>query len=105
MKDQSDGGMWNLLVWMATGLLLLAGVFLVWFWYMPVIQKNESMQREIIALEEKKTRGQKEARQWEETINDLQTDPETSERLARERFGYARPDENVARFEEDNDHE
>ena len=103
MKDRLEGGMGNLLVWMATGLLLLAGVFLVWFWYMPVIQKNESMQREIIALEEEKDREQKEARQWEESINAIQTDRETSERLAREDFGYARPGENVARFEEDND--
>lgn len=102
MKDRLEGGMGNLLVWMATGLLLLAGVFLVWFWYMPVIQKNESMQREIIALEEEKDRKQKKAKQWEESINAIQTDRETSERLARER-GYARPGENVARFEEDND--
>lgn len=106
MKDRSEElGMWNLFVWMAMGLLLLAGVFLVWFWYMPVIQKNESMQREIIALEKEKAREQQKARQWEESINAFQTDQETSERLARERFGYARPDENVARFEEDNDHE
>ncbi len=105
MKDRSEGGMGDLLVWMATGFLLLAGVFLVWFWYMPVIQKNESMQWEIVALEKEKTRELKKSRQWEETINALQTDRETSERLARERFGYARPEENVARFEEDNDYE
>lgn len=105
MNNRSEGlGMWNLFVWMAMGLFLLAGVFLVWFWYMPVIQKNESMQREIIALEEEKVREQKESRQWEESINALQTDRETSERLARER-GYARPGENVARFEEDDDYE
>ena len=54
MKDRSEGGMGDLLVWMATGFLLLAGVFLVWFWYMPVIQKNESMQWEIVALEKEK---------------------------------------------------
>lgn len=109
MKDRSEGlRMGNLFVWMAMGLLLLAGVFLVWFWYMPVIQKNERMQREIIALEEEKAREQKEARQLEESINALQTDPETSERLARETLGYAGADENVARFEveeEDSDHE
>lgn len=105
MKDRSEGVMGNLLVWMAMGLLLFAGVFLVWFWYMPVIHKNESMQREIIALEEEKTREQEKSRQWEESINALQTDPETSERLARGRFGYARPGENVARFEGDNDRE
>lgn len=107
MKNRSEGlGMWNLFVWMAMGLLLLAGVFLVWFWYMPVIQKNERMQREIIALEKEKAREQKESRQLEESINALQTDRETSERLARETLGYAGADENVARFEEaDADHE
>ena len=107
MKNRSEGlGMWNLFVWMAMGLLLLAGVFLVWFWYMPVIQKNERMQREIIALEKEKAREQKESRQLEESINALQTDLETSERLARETLGYAGADENVARFEEaDADHE
>lgn len=106
MKDRSEGlRMWNLFVWMATGLLLLAGVFLVWVWYMPVIQKNERMQREIIALETEKNREQQKARQWEESINALQTDSETSERLARERWGYARADENVARFEEEDGQE
>lgn len=98
--------MWDLFVWMTMGLLLLVGLFLVWFWYMPVIQKNERMQREIIALEKEKAREQEESRQLEESINALQTDRETSERLARETLGYAGADENVARFEEaDDDHE
>ena len=59
----------------------------------------------LLLWKRKKTRELKKSRQWEETINALQTDRETSERLARERFGYARPEENVARFEEDNDYE
>ena len=107
MKDRSEGlGMWDLFVWMTMGLLLLAGLFLVWFWYMPVIQKNDGMRREIIALEKEKTREQEESRQLEESINALQTDRETSERLARETLGYAGANENVARFEEaDDDHE
>jgi cell division protein FtsB len=32
-------------------------------------------------------------------INDLRNDPKTIERLAREKLGYARPDETVVRFE------
>ena len=107
MKDRSEGwGMWDLFGWMTMGLLLLAGLFLVWFWYMPVVQKNERMQREIIALEKEKTREQEESRQLEESINAFQTDRETSERWARETLGYASADENVARFEEaDDNHE
>ncbi len=103
MKNRSEEfGIWNLLTWVAMGLFLLAAsVVVVSLWYMPVIQKNEGMRQEIIALKEKIAREREVARQLGESINALQTDPEAVERQAREALGYAGPDESVVRIIEE----
>ena len=100
MKAHSEGfGIWNLLTWMAMGLFLVAGGIVVSLWYMPVIEKNEGMRRQIIALEDKISYEQEVAWQLKTSIDALQTDPDVIERMAREKLGYAKPGETVVRFE------
>ncbi len=100
MKKHTEGfGIWNLLTWMAMGLMLVAGGVVVSLWYMPVIEKNEGMRRQIIALEGRIQHEREVAEQLKTSIGALQTDPEVIERMARERLGYAASGETVVRFE------
>ncbi|SPE54458.1 Septum formation initiator [Verrucomicrobia bacterium] len=95
-----DLGIWTKLTRVAVFLFFLAGCLLVAVWYLPLIQQNERMRKEILRLD---TRIQKEteaARQLKSSIDALRNDPRAVERLARERLGYAKAGETVIRFEE-----
>jgi cell division protein FtsB len=91
---------WDKLTRVVLGLLFLAALVAVGVWYLPLIQQNERMRREVMRLE---TLVQKEAetkRQLTDTMEALTSDPKAVERLAREKMGYAKPGETVIRFEE-----
>jgi len=79
--------------------LLLAGLLLVAVWYLPLIQQNERMQRENLRLERELQKEKEKSRQLQADIDALRNDPQTVERLTREKLGYARPGETVVRFE------
>ena len=67
--------------------------------YLPVIQKNERMRRDIDQLETQQKQQEETYRQLRAEIEALRNDPKTVERLAREKLGYAKTDEMVIRFE------
>ena len=94
-----DVGIWSKLTHLAYFLLFVAGVLALCFWYLPLIQQNERMRKEILRFD---TRIQKETevgRQLKGSLDALSNDPKSVERLARERLGYAKPGETVIRFE------
>jgi len=66
---------------------------------MPLIQQNERMRADELRLEMELQKETEKSRQLQAQIDALQNDPKTVERLAREKLGYARPDETVIRFE------
>ena len=80
-------------------LLFVAGVLVVFFWYLPLIQQNQSWRSEILTLERQIESEEKRSRSLNALILAVQTDPRTVERLAREKLGYARTNESVIRFE------
>lgn len=94
-----DLGIWDKLMWLVTGLALLAGIALVVGWYLPLINQNERMRQEILKLSEQIQQEQENSRKLKASIEALQHDPKTIERLTRERLGYAKPGETVIRFE------
>jgi cell division protein FtsB len=92
-------GIWDKLSRIVVVLLLLAGLLGVFFWYLPVIQTNQRYRRQLLMLDNKIAAQEKLARQLKASIDAVQNDPRTLERLARERLGYARTNEVVIRFD------
>ncbi|MGN6552961.1 MAG: FtsB family cell division protein [Verrucomicrobiota bacterium] len=90
-----DLGIWGKLTKAVMFLLLLAGVAGVAVWYLPLIKQNERMRREILRLEEEKQKQEQLSKELKTSIDALRYDVKALERLARERLGYAKPDEKV----------
>jgi len=95
-----DVGIWNTLTRAVVFLLVVAAAVAVGFWYLPLIQQNERMRKEILRLETQIQQEEETSRQLRAMIEALGRDPKAVERLARERLGYAKPGETVVRFED-----
>ncbi len=94
-----DVGIWSKLTRAVVFLLFLAGLLGVAVWYLPPIQQNERMRKEIMRLDDQIQKEEESSRQLKAAINALYSDPKAVERLAREQLGYAKPGETVIRFE------
>jgi cell division protein FtsB len=92
-------GIWDKLSKLMVFLLFIAGLMAVFFWYLPLIQKNQRYRKEIIALDARIAEQEKAGRQLKAAIDSLQNDPRTVERLAREKLSLAKTNEMVVRFE------
>jgi cell division protein FtsB len=68
-------------------------------YYLPLIQQNERMRREIFRLDVQLQKEEAKSKELKAEIDALRNDPKTVERLMREKLGYAKPDETVVRFE------
>jgi cell division protein FtsB len=93
-----DLGIWSKLTKIVVALLLVAGLMILALWYLPLIRQNERMRREVIRLDGEIQKQEAAAKQTRESIETMR-DPKVVERLARERLGYAKPDETVVVFE------
>ncbi len=94
-----DLGIWSKLTKVVVGLVVLAVLLLMGMCYLPLIQQNERMRREILRLDDQLQKEEAKSKQLKAEIDALRNDPKTVERLMREKLGYARPDETVVRFE------
>lgn len=92
-------GIWDKLSKLMLFLLFIAGLLAVFFWYLPLIQKNQRYRKEILALESRIGEQERIIRQLKVSI-ELQNDPRMVERLARERLSWAKTNEMVVRFEQ-----
>lgn len=95
-----DVGIWSKLTKLVVFLLVLAGILGVAVWYYPLIQTNERMRKEVLRLDTQIAKAEDTGRQLKANIDALKYDPKAVERLAREKFGYAKPGETVIRFEQ-----
>ena len=93
-------GIWDKLAKLMVFLLFIAGLMAVFVWYLPLIQKNQRYRKEILSIEAKIAEQEKLGRQMKASIDSLQNDPRTVERLAREKLSLARTNEMVVRFEQ-----
>jgi cell division protein FtsB len=94
-----DLGIWSKLTKLVVGLVVLAVLLLIGMCYLPVIKQNEQMRRQILLDQNQIEKEEARSRQLQAQVDALLHDPKTVERLAREKLGYAKPDETVVRFE------
>ncbi|MGA2854345.1 MAG: septum formation initiator family protein [Verrucomicrobiota bacterium] len=94
-----DLGIWSKLTKVVVGLVVLAVLLLIGMCYLPLIQENTRMRAEKLRLETELQKETEKSLRLQAEIDALRNDPQTIERLAREKLGYARPDETVIRFE------
>lgn len=99
MSKQVDLGIWHRLTQLVIGLIVIACLLGVFFWYLPVFEQNERMRQRIMVLETQIKQEEQKQTQLETAILNLKEDPKTVERLAREKLGYAKPGETVIYFE------
>src|SRR5437763_11132166 len=92
-------GIWNKLTKAVLVLLFVAGLLAVFVWYLPLIRQNQRLHDGILALDAKIQEQERLSRQLKASIDAVQNDPRTLERLAREKLGYARSNETVIRFQ------
>ena len=90
---------WNKLTRVVIFLLLLAVLAGIGRWYLPLIQQNERLRREIDQLEVK-VQKQKETKKQLEADIDALRNPKTVERIIRNQLFFAKPGETVIRFDE-----
>ena len=83
-------------------LVVLAVLILIGMCYLPVIQENARMEGQIDKLQAQLQAEEQKSQHLQSEIDALQNDPKTVERLAREKLGYAKPDETVIYFEPTN---
>jgi cell division protein FtsB len=95
-----DYGIWSKLTRVVIILIVVAAALLVFNWYLPLIQQNERMRKDILNLETQIKQEQETSRELQAEIDAIRSDPKAVERLARDKFGYAKPDETVVRFED-----
>ncbi len=91
-------GIWDNLSKGVIFLLFVAGLLAVFFWYLPLIQQNQRYRKEILGLDLKIQEQERLSRQLRASIDAVQNDPRTLERLVREKLGYARTNETVIHF-------
>ncbi len=94
-----DLGIWSKLTKVVVALVVIAVLLLIGMCYLPVIRENERMQRQILELQRQIQAEQEKSRELQAEIDAISHDPKTVERLAREKLGYAMPDETVIHFE------
>lgn len=96
-------GIWSKLTNVVVALVVIAILLLIGMCYLPVIQENARMQGQILKLKAQLQVEEQKNTELQSQIGALQNDPKAVERLAREKLGYARPDETVIYFETTNE--
>jgi cell division protein FtsB len=99
LSKQVDLGIWQRLTHLVVGLIVLACLLGVFFWYLPVFQHNGRLRERILVLEKQVQVEEQKQKLLEGAMRNLREDPKTVERLAREKLGYAKPGETVIVFE------
>jgi cell division protein FtsB len=92
-------GIWDKLAKLVLFLIFMAAMTWVFFWYLPLIQKNQNYRKRLLSIEAEIVEQERLARQIRLKMDALRNDPKTIERLARESLGLARTNEMVVHFE------
>lgn len=100
MNPQPQPGIWDKLTRVILLLIAIACVIGIARWYLPVIQQNERERTELRRLNQEVRQEEETMRKLKGTIDALQRDTQSVERLVREKLGYAKPGETVIRFDE-----
>ena len=90
---------WDLLTKFVLFLLFVAAGVGIFFWYLPLIQQNQRMRKDIAVLETEIRAEEKIRKSLRAQTEAVMNDPRTVERLARERLVYARTNETIFVFD------
>ena len=90
---------WDHLTRLVVFLLFIAGLLGVAVWYLPLIQQNERMRKELLRYDTLIKKEEESSKQLHGAMEGIRRDPKAIDRLVRERLGYAKPGETVIRFE------
>jgi cell division protein FtsB len=93
-----DLGIWDKLGKLVVLLLVLAGLVAVGVWYLPLIERNEKMRKQLLVLEDQIRNEEARLKRAKAALESMR-DPRAVERVARERLSLARSGETVIRFE------
>ena len=80
--------------------LVVAGVVAVFVWYLPLIQENQKLRRELALQQSRIEALQTENNQMMRRLELFDGNPNTVERLIRENLGFGLTGETIVRFEE-----
>ena len=78
--ENVDLGIWSKLTKVVVGLVVLAILLLIGMCYLPLIQQNERMRREILRLDAQLQKEEAKSKQLKAEIDALRNDPKTIER-------------------------
>ena len=92
-------GIWSVLTKVAAGLVIVALLLLIGMKFLPLLEQNERMRADIMRLQTQLQIEEAKSKQLQAQIDELRNDPAATERLAREKLGYAKPGETVIHFE------
>jgi cell division protein FtsB len=90
---------WDVLTKFVLFLLFVAAGVMIFFWYLPLIQQNQRMRRDILVLENEIRAEERLKKTLKAHTDAILSDPRTVERLARERLVYARTNETIFVFD------
>jgi len=93
-----DLGIWSKLTQVIVALTAIAVLLLIVKEYVPLIQQNEQFRRHIDTLETELQQQREISKRLQAEFDSLRSYPKAMERLAREKLGYAKPDETVILF-------
>ncbi len=94
-----DLGIWGKLTRIVIGLLVIAGLGILWMWYLPNIKQNERMRRNLLGLDSQVQKEEATKKELTAATDTLRYDTNAVERLVREKLRYAKPGETVVVFE------
>ena len=95
-----NNGIWDKLTKLVIILIIIAFALLVVIRLLPGTRQKQRMLRDIQSNEVQSNKEEETRKALAASINALRDDPKTVERLARDKFGYAKPGETVVRFED-----
>jgi cell division protein FtsB len=95
----AGASIWDKLTRVVIALFVIAILLGIGIWYLPLIRQNERMREQVLRLDAQIQTEEETRKQTSGAIDAMRNDPQTVEREAREKLGYAKPGETVVRFD------
>lgn len=97
--DNSKKKVFTFFVYLIIAVILLSAIALIW----PVHKAHERMKNNVQALNEDLAMKSAECAKLNKSVHDLDSDPKTVEKVAREKFGLCKDGELIMKYEKPKD--
>jgi len=95
----TEGGLLRFLNKLTKAVLVLLALVIVVALFIPLLRKSQRLAEQKYQIEQQIKQLEADNKRLEAEAAALSRDPKTVERVAREKMGWAKPDEKVYRFE------